>query len=500
MRSTKKILLIFCHLFLIGLFGLIWLLAFSGFRLVDYLKDTFSIGIQEILFTISAPVKGANARFLLKIFHYIKVPAILAFISFLIIIFLYYFLKKKKAPKTLFRIISIFLIAALLIRFIYIYRYLDQATGITEHIQTRNGQTTIYDDYYIDPANVTITAESPKNLIYIYVESLENTYQSIAEGGFQPEYNYIPLLTSLAKENLNFSNSSNYVGGWRAITGTTWTTGAIFAATSGIPFAYPIGRNDMSKFESFAPNLTTLGDFLEENGYAQEFLCGSDAVFGGKQAYFTSHGNYEIYDYYSAIENGVIPPDYLVWWGFEDEVLYQIAKDETVRLASQSQPFNLTILTVDTHHVDGYPCDLCEKTYLDRLANVLVCADKQVTKFVSWVEEQPFAKDTVIIITGDHPRMDTSLVDGISLYDRTVYDCIIGAEYDPDTLHTTREFTAMDMFPTTLSALGFHIDGNRLGLGVNLFSTEPTLLERLGFETFDNEVSQYSKYYKDHFY
>ena len=33
-----------------------------------------------------------------------------------------------------------------------------------------------------------------------------------------------------------------------------------------------------------------------------------------------------------------------------------------------------------------------------------------------------------------------------------------------------RQFTHMDMYPTTLAAMGFNIEGNKLALGTNLFS------------------------------
>ena len=35
-----------------------------------------------------------------------------------------------------------------------------------------------------------------------------------------------------------------------------------------------------------------------------------------------------------------------------------------------------------------------------------------------------------------------------------------------------RTYTTMDNFPTTLAAMGVKIEGNRLGLGTNLFSEE----------------------------
>ena len=42
----------------------------------------------------------------------------------------------------------------------------------------------------------------------------------------------------------------------------------------------------------------------------------------------------------------------------------------------------------------------------------------------------------------------------------------------------------MDMYPTTLAAMSIKIEGNKMGLGTNLFSNEKTLLN--GIYTFWN--------------
>ena len=51
------------------------------------------------------------------------------------------------------------------------------------------------------------------------------------------------------------------------------------------------------------------------------------------------------------------------------------------------------------------------------------------------------------------------------------------------------------MYPTTLAALGIKIDGNKLALGVNLFSSEQTLSEKLGFDYFYEELNKKSFFY-----
>ena len=93
--------------------------------------------------------------------------------------------------------------------------------------------------------------------------------------------------------------------------------------------------------------------------------------------------------------------------------------------------------------------------------------------------------------------MDQSLVESIDYYDRTIYNCFINIEYDKEDVDCdNREFTPFDMFPTVLASIGFSIPGNRLGLGVNLFSKERTLAEELGIDYIETEVSKSSDYYK----
>ena len=53
----------------------------------------------------------------------------------------------------------------------------------------------------------------------------------------------------------------------------------------------------------------------------------------------------------------------------------------------------------------------------------------------------------------------------------------------------------MDMYPTTLVALGADIPGNRLGLGTNLFSGKKTILETLKFEKMNDSLKKNSSFY-----
>ena len=77
-------------------------------------------------------------------------------------------------------------------------------------------------------------------------------------------------------------------------------------------------------------------------------MVGSDLSFGGRREYFKTHGKYKNYDLYTAREDGIIDDDYYVFWGYEDEKLFEYAKEELTNIASKDEPFNFTMLTVDT--------------------------------------------------------------------------------------------------------------------------------------------------------
>ena len=122
-------------------------------------------------------------------------------------------------------------------------------------------------------------------------------------------------------------------------------------------------------------------------------------------------------------------------------------------------------------------------------------------EFVEWLKRQPFYENTTVIITGDHLSMDNGYfqrnVD--ENYQRMVYNCILNSPVTPGSTKN-REYCAVDLFPTTLAALGCTIEGNRLGLGTNLFSNVPTLAEKWGYARFNSELGKASDYYVNNFH
>lgn len=501
------------HIFFYVAVGCVSFFAVVYNVFIKWATSNFGVTLKEVMYTILSPMKGADANFLKDAVKCCVPAACVSIILWLLYVFVDYEINKtlsvfccikfkaKQIPLNLFGIFKTLIVLLVTASLITTTVKAENSFKIKDYISSYIQQTTIYEDYYVNPDSTNI--ESPtkaKNLIHIYLESMETTYASTSDGGYQQGNNYIKNLTNIAKENISFSNSEK-LGGFRSMNGSTWTMGSLFATTTGVPFSFPVSGNSMGEYSSFAKGITALGDILKEKGYVQEFLCGSDGDFAGRKSYFTQHGDYKVFDIYSAKEKNYIPEDYYVWWGYEDLYLYEIAKKELTELyENNSQPFNFTMLTVDTHHVDGYVCVLCSDMYENQLENVLTCADLQIYNFIEWCKEQPFYQDTVIVITGDHPRMDTTLVSDIPYLDRTIYNCFINTDKSADELNLkNRDFTSMDIFPTILSALNFKIEGNRLGLGTDMFSGEETLVEKIGVENLQGEINKYSKYYIDNF-
>ncbi len=354
-------------------------------------------------------------------------------------------------------------------------------------------------DNYVDPSSVKIEfPEQKRNLIFIYLESMEGTLFSSKNGGALSK-SLIPELENIASENVSFSNTEK-LGGILPAYGASWTVGGMVASSSGVPIIEIPSekRNEVGKLNNFLPGVYSLGQILEKQSYYQEIMFGSDANFGGRDKYFTEHGNYKISDYKIAIEEGKISKDYHEWWGYEDKKLIEYAKEELTEISKSSQPFNFQLLTADTHFVDGYLDPTCETNFDAKYENVFACSSKRINEFVEWIKQQDFYENTTIIITGDHLGMQTDFYEARinKNYQRTIYNVFINPAIEP-TNQKNRQFLSFDIYPSTLASIGAKIDGDALGLGVNLFSDKQTLTEKFGYDYVNAELQKKSTFYRN---
>ncbi len=461
---------------------------------IIWMFNTWSyLTMDELVYHLNSPLEGTSEEIIMQYVEYCVPAAILVLLAIVILMIVLH--KRKKLYHITMAVIM--LLSVLLVG--YFLHMTWVRLDIADYSENKSKYSTFIDENYIDADDVVIRfPEKKRNLIYIYLESMETTYADLENGGAFAE-NYIPELTEIAQENEDFSGSEMRLDGGYSMPQTTWTVAAMFAQTAGLPLSIPLENNQMNTQDSFFTATTNLGDILQQAGYSQTLLIGSDATFGGRRLLFSGHGDFAIHDYNYAVEEKMIPEGYRVWWGYEDKRLFGFAKRELLSLSKQEEPFNLTILTVDTHREDGYLCEDCGNKFgNDQYGNVIACSSKQVAEFVRWIQRQDFYENTTIVIAGDHPTMDSDFCQDIDRnYTRKVYTAFINSAVQPAEPDAYREYTTFDYYPTTLAGLGVEIEGNRLGLGTNLFSGERTLVEKYQRGRMEAELNRKSRFMED---
>ena len=466
-------------------------------------KEFYNVSFEQLLFTLKNP-EGGNFDIVYRgIVFVFGISTILLVINILVELFIKKndisaILRFKFKDKTFIKI-NIFngsllrrIITFCLIVIIGVVVPISMI-GYKDYAVAKKTKTSFFEEYYVDPSKVNITFEEKRNLIFIFVESLETSNFSIENGGLFEE-SYIPKLEKIAKDNISFSGSDN-LGGMVQVANTGWTVAALVAQTAGIPFKVDVDGNEYNPEKSF-PGAYNIGQVLEKNGYKNYFMMGSDGDYGGRKKFFEQHGNYQIYDYYYAIEDKYIDKDYFEWWGYEDKKLFSYAKKKLTEISKNEEPFNFTMLTADTHFTDGYMDDSCEEKFDVKYGNSFYCSDDKVSKFIDWIKKQDFYKNTTIVIVGDHLTMQNEFYPVVDKNQRFVYNAIINSSVDTDNTKN-RAFTHFDIYPTTLAAMGAKIEGDKLGLGVNLFSKRRTLLEKVGFDKLEENMRASSTFYNE---
>lgn len=472
-----------------------------------YIQINFSNqSIDEIIFTAFNGIKGASPEVIKSAIMQSVLPFIIIFLLLLIPLTKFqkknyyidlYFRKKQFSINLLpFDKFSKYKLSYSLALLIFASILSVKILNIEEYVSRVSQYSTIFEEYYVDGRDITIEfPEEKRNLIILYLESMENTMIDEKSGGGW-KYNVIPELTAIAENNINFSNT-NRIGGAYPVIGTDWTIAGMVSTTSGIPLKIPIYGNSYTDTDNFLAGAYSLGDVLEKEGYKQALMVGSDADYGGRSYYYQSHGKHEIFDVKRAIQEGRMTEDEQVWWGFDDHELFEWAKEEIVEYANKDVPFSFTFLTANTHFPDGYVESEMDNNFETQYENVHAHSSKQVGEFVSWLEEQDFYDNTTLVIIGDHLSMqppefyDSKINEN---YTRTIYNAFINSPVSPIN-PKNRIFTQVDMYPTILASIGVHIEGDRLGLGTNLFSNKQTLAEELGYENFSDELSRNSHFY-----
>lgn len=471
---------------------------------------------RTVYFVLSSPVEGGvQAGQVISFFIVVLLPVLL----FSLLLALAFRLPKVRKLDIPWK--SMVFLSGTTLAFAVGFLVLKTKAWEYPQIFMESARPPVFSEFY-DKEFVAVDLESlefpreKRNLVLIFLESMESSFVDREDGGMM-DSNLIPNLTRLAGENISFSHSSKYIGGGVDLDGTNWTIAGLLSKMGGVPFNPHFMDANPSHMNMFFPKLVTLTDILQENGYSQRFIFGSDKGFSSRGLFLESHGEVEVHDIHWYKDQGLLPKDYNVFWGFEDAKLYEYAKMELVELAASESPFFFGMLTADTHFPEGYMCSECVPVHGDsQIKNVIRCADEQIASFMDWLAGQPFYESTVVVILGDHCFMETEssdlfgqsevfehnelggVVPNLST-DRRWINIFVNSAREP-VAEKNRLFSSFDMFPSILEAMGVDVPGHRLGFGCSLFSGEETLLEKYGIEYVNTEIMKNTTQYVELLY
>jgi phosphoglycerol transferase len=298
-----------------------------------------------------------------------------------------------------------------------------------------------------------------KNLVLVFLEGLETVYM---------EESIFPGLTP----NLNTLNAQGWqLNNLNQIESTGWTMGGIVATLCGTPLVYEssLGGNSIM-FTRFLDKATCLPDILRQADYQQVFMGGASLEFAGKGDFLKQHGFDQVLGR-AALRRQLPDASYLGAWGLFDDSLFALALQQYRRLAAEGKPFNLTLLTVDTHHPGGEPSSSCSPyAEIDNsILHAVHCTDYLVGNFIEQLKQHPAYEDTVVVMLSDHLALRNN---AFSLfpkdYERHLYFNVLNSDHQASSQVLA---TPMDLAPTILEMLDITHDASFL-VGIDLLDAD----------------------------
>ena len=242
----------------------------------------------------------------------------------------------------------------------------------------------------VKPNNLRVEVpQRPKNLILIYLESLERSYLKLP--------GLVPNLKRYLREGFEFTN-------FQQEKGVSWTIGGMIGSQCGIPLIPFHGRkNHAVKKNSVYENITCLGDILGKAGYHQVYMGGARKEFSGKNKYYKAHGYNKILGL-NELKGFNKDKRYLNNFGLYDDSLFKFVGTEFKKI-KKKEPFNLTFLTLDTHGDMGYKSKNCPRyaKINNTMLDAVHCSDFLLGKFIEDIrKDKELFENTLIFVMSDH--------------------------------------------------------------------------------------------------
>ena len=312
------------------------------------------------------------------------------------------------------------------------------------------------------------------NVVLIVMESLRSSEMGV----YGAEQSATPYLDKLAENNVianRFYATANY---------TVKSEHAINCSTLDFMIGAPISSRGVAVRSQCLPAL------LHNKGYRTMWFHGNTKEFYGRTKYLRQIGFHDVYS------RDELDPDKLMptlGWGLTDETLFDEALD---RLESVDEPFFAEILTVSNHIPFDYNWNIDFPEYLrqdtnmlDRYRRGMYYSDQAFRKFHERFKNSTLAKNTILVVTGDHGIWTFSSDEMSGLEKNEQYFRVPFILQTPEGhKRTVNENTShLDIAPTLSSLLD--LTGANDWMGRSLFEGEKALENRITYMMTEQALS-----------
>lgn len=494
-KSLKTISIFFGVASIFLYFGIKWLSKSFGnvtFEQLLWNMSNTATGVDINILKITAKYIGLS--FLLSVcwvFFVWKFEEISEIVIFIIenprqaLKFLLFMLKRWCRKLSISYVLIFFALLSISFFCVQVHR-LDKHTQLGQFISSYIGDHSedfIEKNIYFPNAE-TVTFATKKDLVVVLAESLETSF-------YDPKISTQPLESQL-KRHLE---DAIHLDNMRTLNNSGWTIAAMTGWHFGLPLKLPpfLDGNSYHSKRGFLPGAKSIFEILEQNGYTMVMVLGSDSNFSGKRTLFTTHGGFRILDkQYWQMQGWSLEENGGTGWGYDDRFVLDRAYEEYKRLKREGKPFVLFVETVDTHAPDGYAPKNMRK-YGD-IRDAFVNEDELLDKFADDIKGYD-SSNTALAIIGDHNFMGNPPF--LPDYDkRRLFNMFWSSNIKNGVrLKEDKNISALDIAPTLLELAGGRWENRRYGLGVSVFSEEPTLLDHLGFNKLNHKLAKRSKLY-----
>jgi phosphoglycerol transferase len=326
------------------------------------------------------------------------------------------------------------------------------------------------DEHYFRPV-FTKSPAIKKNMIIVYLESLEQTYEHIEPT--KKEFSKVkPLMAdAFTASNLLQTNGTNFT-----IAGIVSTQCGVPLLPSGMNQGLYMRKKAGMEVKSFYEKIECLGDRLSADGYTLSYMNGADARKYSKRSFLSQHGYSRIFDKFSVDESELETRGNL--WGLNDAFLYEHLRKEVDFLSSKEEPFVLSYLTISTHGPDAFLDKNCPDPPegVSKIPAAIGCSFESLIKFYDYVESKGLMEDTIFVVMSDHLAQHNTVYDEFETQEQRKN--LFFVKGDVPSLNVSKLASPIDVFPTLLELLGYELRDRRANMGVSMLSENQSMIQK----------------------